>query len=447
MSNPLSEFNAHCNRWLWTDDLRDLHGLRRIVIVVARVLVVLSRRFLQGELNLRAMSLVYTTLLSVVPLLAVSFSVLKGFGVHNQLEPVLLNFLAPLGPKGVEIADNVISFVENIKVGVLGSLGLALLLYTVVSLTQKVEESFNYVWQVDRLRGLAQRFSSYLSVILVGPFLMFTAVGISAAIMNTDIVQQLIGIEPFGYLIASGSKLVPYLLVIAAFTFIYALIPNTRVNFIPALMGGVLAGVLWESSGWVFAHFIATSSRYAAIYSGFAILMLLLIWLYLNWLILLVGAQVAFYIQYPQYLSREPVRLQLSNRLQERLTLQLMFMIADNYLKQRDPWTLEEMVQYLGLPMQPVHQVLRLMCEAGFVSDTNSEPPAYLPRRDIDSITIAEMLNAARSAGENRLLTPANTPHQTEVDRAMEGIQEAVETHLGDQTLRDLVTKQPGRPS
>ena len=323
--------------------------------------------------------------------------------------------------------------------GVLGSLGLIFLLYTVVSLTQKVESSFNFVWQVDQLRGLAQRFSSYLSVILIGPVLVFTALGVTATMMNYSLVQQLMTVEPFGDLILLTTKLVPYLLVIAAFVFIYMFIPNTRVQFMPALVGGVVGGVLWETSGWAFAAFIASSPKYTAIYSGFAILILLLIWLYLSWLILLLGAQVAFYVQHPQYVTREPVQLRLSSRLRERLGLQLMFMVADNYLNKRDPWTLERLVQHLGLPMQPVHQVLRLMVDAGFISATSDDPPAYLPRRDIGTITLAELFEVVRSAGESRLLTLTTLPHQDQVEQAMNSIREAVKTQLGDLTLKDLV--------
>ena len=424
---------------LWSDDLREVSNVRRWIIIPVRLLVVLTRQLVKGQLNLRAMSLVYTTLLSIVPLLAVSFSVLKGFGVHNQIEPLLMNFLQPLGPKGKELSDNIIGFVENVRVGVLGSLWLLFLFYTVVSLIQKVESSFNYVWQVERLRGFAQRFSSYMSVVLIGPVLVFTALGVTATAMNNTLVQQLMNVEPFGDLIVSFSRLVPYLLVIAAFIFIYMFIPNTRVKFLPAFVGGVFAGVLWQSSGWAFAAFIATSSNYAAIYSSFAILVLLLIWLYLNWLILLLGAQVAFYIQYPQYMSRRPVQLRLSNRLRERLALQIMFMVADHHLNQRDPWTLDDLVHDLVLPIQPIHHVLQLMVGAGFLSETSDSPPAYLPRRDIGTITLVELYEVVRSAGENRLLSLKTLPHQFEVEQAMEAVQRAVEVQLGSRTLKDLL--------
>ena len=140
-----------------------------------RISHLIIRDLIEGMLNLRAMSLVYTTILALVPLLAVSFSVLKGFGVHNQIEPLLLNFLLPLGDQGIEISAKIIGFVENTKAGVLGSLGLALLLYTVISLLQKIEQSFNYTWHVVELRSIGKRFSDYLTVVMVGPVLLFSA--------------------------------------------------------------------------------------------------------------------------------------------------------------------------------------------------------------------------------------------------------------------------------
>lgn len=441
MSNQLPKLYERSAGWLWSDNLRSATGVRRRLVMMLRIVFVLVRQLMQGQLNLRAMSLVYTTLLSLVPLLAFSFSVLKGFGVHNQLEPALLGFFSPLGPEGAELTQRIIGFVDRVDVGVLGALGLGLLVYTVVSLTQKVEESFNFVWQVDRLRGFAERFSSYLSVILIGPVLIFTALGVTATVMNTSLVQQLLEVEPFGRLIVFGSKLIPYLLVIAAFTFVYMFVPNTRVKIAPAAIGGVVAGVLWQASGWGFAAFIASSSKYAAIYSGFAILILMLIWLYLGWLILLLGAQVAFYVQHSEYVTREPVQLRLSNRLQEHLVLQIMFLVADNYIKQRDPWTLDELVHHLGLPMQPVHRVLRLLVDGGLISETGGEPPAYLPRRDIDAISVAGLLDVARSAGETRMLTKTTLPYQAQVVDTMETIKKAVDTELGELTLRDLVTQ------
>ena len=149
------------NRAIWDVDLAALPRWRAWVTRALRIVHAVANDVTEGQLGLRAMSLVYTTLLSLVPLLAVSFSVLKGFGVHNQMEPVLASFLAPLGERGVEITSNVIGFVENMQVGVLGAMGLGLLLYTVISLVQKIESAFNYAWHTAQTRTLGQRFANY----------------------------------------------------------------------------------------------------------------------------------------------------------------------------------------------------------------------------------------------------------------------------------------------
>ena len=249
-------FGALARRWLWDVDLGGLPTWRRLVLWTLRIGHACLRDLAEGQLTLRAMSLVYTTLLSLVPLLAISFSVLKGFGVHNQVEPLLLGFLEPLGDKGVEITERIVGFVDNIKVGVLGFLGFVLLFYTVISLMQKIERAFNYTWRISRERTLGQRFRDYFSVIIIGPVLVFSSLSITASIMSDQVVQALTAIEPFGTLLHLAGRLVPYLLIVAAFTFIYAFMPNTKVRLGSALVGGLVAGVLWNAAGWAFASFV-----------------------------------------------------------------------------------------------------------------------------------------------------------------------------------------------
>ncbi|CAN0575897.1 unnamed protein product, partial [Ectocarpus sp. 12 AP-2014] len=291
-------------RWPWT-----------WLYKTGRSLYALARDVISGNLTLHSMSLVYTTLLSIVPLLALSFSVLKALGVHQRMEPFLYQFFEPMGPQGIQIAEQILGFVDNMKVGVLGSVGLALLVYTVVSLVQKIERSFNMIWRVPDMRSMAQRFSNYLSVIMVGPLLMVSAIGVSATIFSSSIVQSLIAIEPFGSLIIVLTRFTPFMLVVGAFTFVYVFIPNTRVKLRYAFIGGLVAGVSWQAAGMLFASFVAGSAKYEAIYSSFAIGIILLIWIYLNWMILLLGASLSFYLQNPGSVAKRH-QVQLSAELQ-----------------------------------------------------------------------------------------------------------------------------------
>ncbi len=425
---------------IWEVDTSDLNKYRLFMIKSARLFYVGIREFTEGHLTLRAMSLVYTTLLSLVPLLAISISVLKAFGVHNQVvEPFLLKFLAPLGSRGEEITFKIVGFVENMKIGVLGSFGLALLIYTFVSVIQKIERAFNFIWSIKKMRSLSRKFSDYISVILIGPVLIFATMGVTASVMSTTIVNRITSIEPFGSFFYLAAELFPYVSVCALFTFLYIFVPNTKVKFKSALVGGIFAGILWETTGWIFASFVVSSTKYAAIYSGFAILILFMIWLYLSWLILLVGAQVAFYHQYPQFLSARKEVFRLSNRLREKLALLIMFFIGYDYYHNKQPWTLNSMVDHLGLPVEPIQDVLILLEKNKLILETHDEPPAYIPARDIETITLRELLSSVTETEKEAESIERGVVSTREVDRIVKSLDDAVSDTLGKETLKDLV--------
>jgi membrane protein len=421
---------------VWGQDLRQLSAPRRVVVFIARVLHMLVRELLGGQLNLRAMSLVYTTLLSLVPLLAISLSVLKGFGFHNRIEPMLYNFLEPLGPEGAVVAEKIVGFVGNAEVGVLGTVGVVFLIYTVIALLQKIEMAFNYVWQVEHLRPIVRRISSYLSVVLIGPVLL-----IIATVLSSDIAQRLIAIKPFAAVVLSAGGLLPYILVCLAFAFIYIFMPNTRVQPCAALVGGIIAGIVWKITGWGFSVFIASSSKYAAIYSSFAIYILLLIWLYMNWLILLVGSQIAFFVQYPKYMTLHREQLVLSNRLRERLAIQIMYLVARNFYHDRTAWSLDALVEKLDLLRESVQRVVSILVDYGYLAEVAGReyPPVYLPGHSIEAMRLADMLADVRQAGENRFLNNQQLKPIQAADRVTMELDKVFRETAGDRTIKDLV--------
>ena len=219
----LDELQAKIERFVWGSALQRKGVPGQIAAKVLHYLYALVRDILAGQLTLRSMSLVYTTLLSVVPLIAMSFSVLKGLGVHNDLKPLLYQGLAPLGEQGREITDEVINLVDNVRGGLLGSVSLAFFVFTAISMVQKVEESFNFVWHVGQPRSLARRFSEYLVVLLVGPVIVVIALGMIASVRNNDIVQMLLAHKALGTVFVAAGKVTPYLLVAGALAFVVAM--------------------------------------------------------------------------------------------------------------------------------------------------------------------------------------------------------------------------------
>lgn len=377
---------------------------------VGRTAYALVRDVISGQLTLHAMSLVYTTLLSIVPLLALSFSVLKALGVHQRMEPFLFQFFQPMGPQGIELAEKILGFVDNMKVGVLGSVGLALLVYTVVSLLQKIERSFNMIWRVPDMRSMAQRFSNYLSVIMVGPLLMVSAIGVSATIFSSTMVQTLLEIEPFGSLILVISRFTPFFLVVGAFTFVYIFMPNTRVKLRYAFIGGLVAGVSWQAGGMLFASFVAGSAKYAAIYSSFAIGIILLIWTYLNWMILLLGASLAFYLQNPGSVAKRR-QVQLAPELQEKVAVALMWMVAKPF-HDGDPAPQQEVLEHqMRVPGEVTRGVSDKLIRAGLLTLAGRNGDELVPGRTLEHISVEDVLQVVRRDDDrivNRL--PALVP-------------------------------------
>jgi membrane protein len=434
---PPGSIVERAHRWLWRETAAEPR-FGRLLVVLLRHAFAVGRDLAGGQLTLRAMSLVYTTLLSLVPLLAISFSILKGFGVHNQVEPFLLATLEPLGERATEITSQIIEFVDNMQVGVLGLVGFLLLFYTVLSLMQKIESAFNEVWQVTRQRNLAERFRDYLSVIVVGPVLVFTGLGIVASLFASQFMQGLRLIGPFGALLDYSGRMVPVVLVITAFTFIYVFVPNTRVRWWPALVGGVIAGVVWNLLGFGFARFVASASTYAAVYSGFATPILFMIWLYLGWLILLLGASIAFYVQHPEYLAGRRVASAFSIEEREAIALHALYAIGERFYGEGPAVSLDELAQDLGIPSEVVEPLLAALERGGLIAPTDEQPPRYLPARPWEEATLADALAAVRRArGRSGAYTP-ELAGRIPVQEAMAALQRATCDAFGSTTLKQF---------
>lgn len=423
---------------LWQETAEQTNALRKAIKNTLRVSYIVVRELAKGELNLRAMSLVFTTLLSLVPLIAVAFSVLKAFGVHNKIEPFLLGALEPLGPKGPEITANIIGFVQNVDVRVLGTLGIAILFYTIISLIQKIEHAFNFVWKVKRARTLARQFTDYLSVVMIGPVLVVAAMGVAATVLNHNVVLTLQAIEPYGMLILTATKLLPYLMIITAFTFLYKFIPNTNVNFGPALMGATVAGILWIGTGTLYASFVASSSNYTAIYSSFAILFFFMIWLYLAWFILLTGSQVAFYLQHPKRVSYGGEQYELSPRLREKVGMNLMASIAKRFYGQKTALTVNELEAETTLTNSILQDLLGKLEQGGLLVELQGDEPRYQPAQDIANIKVSEVLTCLRTAEEAQSMGgEIDIAHN--VNTLLDELEQVQQSTLKDINLRELI--------
>lgn len=393
----------------------------------------------RNELAIRAMSMVYITLLSLVPLLALSFSILKAFGVvQNRFQPLLDQFLSPLGDKGVEVSNQILEFIGRTNFGVLGFVGLLVLLYTVFSLINKIEGSLNKIWRVGKGRSIARRFSDYISITLVGPVIMFAAIGLTASLTSNTIIQKLTSYELVGSLIILWGKILPSLIVSLLFTFIYKIVPNTEVRMRSAFIGGLIAGVSWQFAGWILAYVIKTSTQKVEIYSSLAVLIFFMMWIYINWLIVLVGAQISYCVQNLRSYRLKKLTVNIGNDLKEKLSLMIMYLIGLNYLKGQNNWTANKLVRHLQVPFDTIEESLNKLVESKILLELDSDEIEYVPARSLESINLKEILDSYRKSNDSSTLK-TNLEVIPEVNKVTQNIENSLDKALENRSLRDLL--------
>ena len=422
-------------RQLWPETM-PTRPLGRALLVIARYLYALGRDLATGDINLRAMSLVYTTILCIVPLLGFAFAVAKALGFHEQLRQPLIEALSPIGEaEALEITNRLISFAENINGGVLGIVSLALLVITVLSMAEKVEGSFNFVWRVDRPRSFAQRFSEYISVILIGPLIMLAATTMLASLESAWVVSRLEGMPVLGFVVAYIGRAVPYLMVLGAFTFLYIFIPNTRVRFLPALAGGLAGGLAWATSGVLFSKLFATSASMENIYSGFAIVLIVMFWLYISWLVLLLGSAVAYYVQNPFQLRYGQRTEPIDNETRERLCLAVMVLVASDFASPKHGWTNEGLASALRVPREFLEPVIAALSAAGLLVKASEK--RLIPGKDPHRVRLIEIVATVR--GRERSPIDPSASWSESVNSVVDSIDDAITKKLGERTLGQLV--------
>jgi membrane protein len=395
----------------------------------------LIRDWLSGDTSIRAMSLAYTTLLSLVPLMVFSFAILKGLGAHADLRLIVHEFFRPVGSAATQLTESVMQFVANMRGELLGSIGLAFLVYTVMTTIQKVETSFNFVWRVGRRRSFGRRFTEYLTIMILGPILLAVALGLLGSAENSPVARWLYAVAPFAAILGVLGRILPYAIVTLVFTCMYAFIPNTRVQFRAALIGGVTAGIIWALVGKVFTAVIVYSSQLVAVYSGFAIVLTTLIWVYLSWLILLIGAQLAFYVQFPQYLRHGQQTIELTGSDREQVGLSIMYLIGRDYAAGKRYWNAGRLAAELDIPGIALAPVLAHLERAGLIVATEDE--LFVPGRDPEGILLADIVDAVRTLQIGRLTIEVR--RVTKAAQVMREVEAAVRERLGTRTLKDLI--------
>jgi membrane protein len=417
--------------WCFFGPASERDGIAGSTLRVLRYPYAVIRDLARGEINLRAMGLVYATLLSIIPLLAFSLAILRFFGGYRDIEPIVYEFFRPVGGNSaMELTNRVVQFASRVSSGVVGSVGFALLAWTLVGTIKKVEDSFNFL------------LAEYTTLLIAGPVLLVGFVGLTHAALSSAPVQQVVQLPMLKRLSGTGVRLAPYAMVMAFFTAIYMMIPNTRVHWRAAITGAVVGGVLWAAIGKMFTAFVVYSTRLTIVYAGFAFVVAALLWTYFGWLILLAGAQLSFYVQNPAYLRLGLQQLRLSSVELESLALKVMYFVARAHVAGGARWTVNRLADELGLPGIAVAQSVAALERARLLIMTDNDE--LVPGRDLSRISVHEILDIARSQRSGHT-APRNQPIPA-VDNVLAAVEEARRGRCSDLSLRTLVEETP-RPA
>ena len=429
---------------IWKLDFRKLTPIKAFFLKQARIFLLVAKRFVQDRLLVRASALVYATLLSIVPLLAVMFSLLKGFGYHNKLSPLLSRVLAPIGKQAVQtIVPTAMNFVENASVAALGTIGFLFFLLSSISIVNTMDRSFNDVWRVTKTRSLHRRIGNYLSVLILGPVLAFAVLTVTASLQSYSLIRMMGRIPFIQIFVNTAAPIVASWLV---FYFLFVFIPNTKVRFLSALYGAIVAGTLWQLMNFFFARFIVTSYQSgtkAALYASFAVFPLFLVWLYFSWTVVLLGAEIAYVHQNLKKVTWEKQTKLVSWRMKESIVLKVMLVISQKFYRNEKAPSESDLAESLKIPDFFVSEALSFLLGLKLVNAIDQGVVRYAPAKRLEVLSLRGIIESFRMYGasdqkeiEDDAMSRLVAEVQGEYDRALRD-------SVVNISIRDLLDRLP----
>ena len=428
---------------MWRDDLEVRAKWQSAMLIIGRVLYMAATRFLENLCHLRASALTFYTLLSIVPVMAMAFGVAKGFGLEEKLLTVIHENLASHSDVVTKVVEFAQSLLANTRGGLVAGIGVALLFWTVIKLMSNIESSFNAIWEITKDRSVFRKISEYLSIMIIAP--VFLIISSSATVFIAaflrDAVQRVDALQVVGPVLLAVMGLVPYFMLWVLFTFIYVVMPNTRVRLKPAFIAAIVAGTTFQMAQWGYVNFQVGVVKYNAIYGSFAALPLFLIWLQLAWLIVLFGGEVAFALQnFRKYLpgSRQPGR-RLRADFRRRVILLVASHLASRFKLGQPPQTSSMMADQLRLTEISVREAVSDLERAGVIIKVPQDgaEPGYQPAADPRTLSMSEVIARTESIG-----LPKNTmihgSLMQSIDDALRVFAEGAKKSTANKSLDDL---------
>ena len=422
---------------LWQIDTADRRWWQNFLLNLGQILTLVVRGFYADGCMLRASALTFTTLLSLVPLLALMFAVLKGFGVQNELEPLLLKQLA-VG--GGTVVTKIVEYINNTNVARLGTYGLIFLIITVLTLLSNIEKTFNRVWGVKETRPMLRRFTDYFSVVTIGPIFLVAAISMTSTVKSQQLVQTLIENQYVGEVLLALFEVLPFMVMWLVFAGLYLFMPNVKVSPRAALIGGVFGGTLWQISQWGYLNFQVGVARYNAIYGTLAALPVLMVWIYFSWMIVLLGLEMTYATQNLRSIRQDIRGARVNFASLEFIALTVLLCVGRRFYLGEPAMDKDQLMDELAVPSRLLRNILDELVRLGFIAETvqESDATAYQPARALEKIRLHDVIRSLAVDGADYSHL-RDTPERRAIGGVAEILDNAEKRALEGMTLRDLV--------
>lgn len=427
---------------LWRIRLGQLPTPKSFLLKQLRIIILSLRGFNQDKCSLRASALTLNTLLSIVPLVAMAFGVAKGFHMEQRLQKILIEKFSGQEAVIEEIIDFAQKMLEETKGGLIAGVGVVLLFYFIIRLLGNIENSFNDIWGIQQGRTLIRKLSDYLSMILICPVLLVMSSSMTVFITTQInlITEKISLIGAFSPLISIGLKLLPYGVIWLLFTFIYTFMPNIRVRIGSGLLGGIVAGTIYQILQWIYITFQIGVSKYGAIYGSFAALPLFLVWLQASWMIMLFGAEISFASQHVDTYEFEPDALEAMPSFRRLLSLRIAQLCVKNFQEGIPPLSADQISHTLEVPIRLVNLLLYELQKAGVLSQTKDNKggqPRFQPSRDINDMSLSWVIHALDNIGTDKIPV-SRTEEIKKISKSLREFQSTIEQSEANLLLKDI---------
>ena len=407
---------------MWRINSEDVSPWVSLAVKGLKKVVLALRFFTAKRVMSRASALTYSTMLAIVPILAVFFAIARGFGYNKYIEVWFRNALESQPQAADVIIGFVNSYLIHTKSGIFLGIGLIFMLYTVLMLVSNVEETFNEIWQVKRSRSVFRTFTDYLAVFFVFPIVIVLSSGIS--IFITTIADSVANYQMLSLAVRRSIDFFPYVLMSAMFIGLYIFMPNTHVKLRSALVPGILAGVAMQGLQIVYIHSQLFLSSYNAIYGSFAALPLFMLWVQISWTICLFGAELCYTNQNLDYYDYDAHTGEVSHRYHIMLSALIMSRICKRFAEGGRPYSIQELREATQIPIRFVNDLVYELIEAKMLvelsSDEKGEDSHYMPAEDLQNMTLGSMIDRLESFGKWKIALDVSGLFSAEWKRAME---------------------------